>query len=542
MFSKKKDKDDAVAGLPTDDDPASQAFLDDTGKPATLPEMGNGGDESKMRVLLGLLKKLVGVKDVANLRLSLPASLLEPIPNLEYWQYADRADIFAAIGDSNDDFERMLAVLRFVFSKDLKFVRTRLGKTYNSALGEHFRCAWRVPSLVLDKDTGAPIVRTHIHVPLANEPAYGGTGGSGWTTPVLRAQDGGKPSSETSSIRSVTSNKKTTAVKLKRNDSYQSFDMNRLRQAIPGPGEEVESLRDPDAGVREEEKVTVVFLSEQTSHHPPVSAAYYYCPEKGIEAVCVDQIVARVAFPSVRLGPGPQNKGVFVRITRKGPGEGEEYQITHPDAQVNGILKGAYYGTMSDSISVTCRGGGGEGNLTRLRTLVEYKEESWIGKPRFALEGVMYRYDEGDVSAESWTKIKQVPVDKVVGYLEGNWMKMIKYRRKGDKEWRVLLNLDELALIPKLVRPLDEQENDESRQLWEPVTSNLLAKNWGEATKQKQAIEQRQRDIAAELKAAGKVHEPRYFARDYEDGRPTLTEAGRAAVRDEVERVCGGVE
>lgn len=29
-------------------------------------------------------------------RLSLPASLLEPIPNLEYWQYADRADIFAA--------------------------------------------------------------------------------------------------------------------------------------------------------------------------------------------------------------------------------------------------------------------------------------------------------------------------------------------------------------------------------------------------------------------------------------------------------------
>lgn len=40
--------------------------------------------------------RLVGVKDVATLRLSLPASLLEPIPNLEYWQYADRADVFAA--------------------------------------------------------------------------------------------------------------------------------------------------------------------------------------------------------------------------------------------------------------------------------------------------------------------------------------------------------------------------------------------------------------------------------------------------------------
>ncbi|BEI91296.1 uncharacterized protein CcaverHIS019_0401160 [Cutaneotrichosporon cavernicola] len=534
LLGKKKDKDDdAIAGLPTDDDPASQAFLDDTGKPATLPEMGNGGEESKMRVLLGLLKKLVGVKDVANLRLSLPASLLEPIPNLEYWQYADRADVFAAIGDASDDFERMLAVLRFVFSKDLKFIRARLGKTYNSALGEHFRCAWRVPSLVLDKDTGAPIVRTHIHVPLPNEPAYGGAGGSGWTTPVLRPQDGGKDS-ETSSIRSAASNMKSPASKLKRNDSYQSFDMNSIRQVIPGPGEEVVSLRDPDAGVREEEKVTVVFLSEQTSHHPPVSAAYYYCPEKGIEAVCVDQIIARVSFPSVRLGPGPQNKGLFVRILRDGPGKGEEYQITHPDAQVNGILKGSYYGTMSDVISVTCRGGSAK---TRLRVLVEYKEESWIGRPRFALEGVIYRYDEGDVNAESWTKVKQVPSDKVVGHIEGNWMKTIKYRRKGEKEWKILLNLDELALIPKLVRPLEEQEGHESRQLWEPVTSNLLSKNWGEATKQKQVIEQKQRDIAAQLKADGKVHEPRFFSRDYEDGRPALTDAGHQVVRDEIERV-----
>ena len=29
-------------------------------------------------------------------RLSLPASLLEPIPNLEYWQYLDRPDVFVA--------------------------------------------------------------------------------------------------------------------------------------------------------------------------------------------------------------------------------------------------------------------------------------------------------------------------------------------------------------------------------------------------------------------------------------------------------------
>jgi hypothetical protein len=63
--------------------------------------------------------------------------------------------------------------------------------------------------------------------------------------------------------------------------------------------------------------------------------------------------------------------------------------------------------------------------------------------------------------------------------------------------------MDELALIPKLVRPLDEQDPKESRKMWDPVTHNLLEKNWGEATKAKQAIEQRQRDIASKLKAAG---------------------------------------
>lgn len=38
-------------------DLATQSFLDDTGAPATLPDVGAGGEDSKMRVLLGLLKK-----------------------------------------------------------------------------------------------------------------------------------------------------------------------------------------------------------------------------------------------------------------------------------------------------------------------------------------------------------------------------------------------------------------------------------------------------------------------------------------------------
>lgn len=70
------------------------------------------------------------------------------------------------------------------------------------------------------------------------------------------------------------------------------------------------------------------------------------------------------------------------------------------------------------------------------------------------------------------------------------------------QEWKVLLDLDLLALIPKAVRPLSEQEEQESRKLWEPVTQQLLAKKWSEATNEKLVIEQKQRDLSAKRKAA----------------------------------------
>lgn len=50
---------------------------------------------------------------------------------------------------------------------------------------------------MLDSKTSEPIVRTHIHVPIPGEPAYGGQNNSGWTTPVLRPEEGGRAMSET---------------------------------------------------------------------------------------------------------------------------------------------------------------------------------------------------------------------------------------------------------------------------------------------------------------------------------------------------------
>lgn len=71
-----------------DDDP------DAPGAPISVPDSGESGEGGKLKMIIGLLKRSLGVKDIAAMRLSLPASLLEPVPNLEYWCYLDRPDLF----------------------------------------------------------------------------------------------------------------------------------------------------------------------------------------------------------------------------------------------------------------------------------------------------------------------------------------------------------------------------------------------------------------------------------------------------------------
>ena len=115
-------------------------------------------DTSKLRTFLSILKKFIGVTDIAAVRFSLPAQLMEPVPNLEYWNYLDRPESFAAMGDSDDEVGRMLEVLRFWFTKDLKYVKGKPCKPYNSTLGEFFRCTWNVedPAQFADDDDSKP--------------------------------------------------------------------------------------------------------------------------------------------------------------------------------------------------------------------------------------------------------------------------------------------------------------------------------------------------------------------------------------------------
>lgn len=101
----------------------------------------HGPDLLKLRSTANVSKlcRFIGVADLASVRFSLPSQLLEPTPNLEYWNYLDAPNAFIAIGTSDDPVDRMLEVLRFWFTKDLKYANGKPCKPYNSCLGEFFR-------------------------------------------------------------------------------------------------------------------------------------------------------------------------------------------------------------------------------------------------------------------------------------------------------------------------------------------------------------------------------------------------------------------
>ncbi|CAG7847793.1 Oxysterol-binding protein-like protein 1 [Serendipita indica DSM 11827] len=499
-------------------DTVAQDDPDAPGAPISVPDSGDH-EGGKLKMIIQLVKRSLGVKDLAAMRISLPASLMEPVPNLEYWGYLDRPDLFAAINEHEDPLERMLSVLRFTFSKDLKFIKGKVCKPYNSVLGEHFRAYYDVPINAItfkSKDSRQP-PEFSWHLDDSDQPDSHITTLS---TPAIRVKS---PSSASLSVKSI------KAPNMLSDHHYAESSPNLpQRPASSAESSYAASTIDGDdtPDTQPSSHTRVLFLTEQVSHHPPISSFKIACPDKGVEACGVDQIAARVTGTALKVHPGTHNKGIFVNIT-KGHGEGETYWITHPTACVNGILRGSFYATITDSTIITCTGGKGD----QLRAIIEYKEEPWLGAPRFLVEGVIYKYTPGP-EQEAWTKVKQVPKDLVVATFDGCWRKSINWKKNGGDESTLLIDLSALSVVPKQVRPIEEQLPNESRRLWEGVTSNLLSKEFSEATKIKQAIEQKQRDIAAERKRNNTPFEPVYFDPDISSGAPQLTAEGQKALEE----------
>lgn len=96
----------------------------------------------------------------------------------------------------------------------------------------------------------------------------------------------------------------------------------------------------------------------------------------------------------------------------------------------------------------------------------------------------------------------------------------------------MLIDLNPLFPVPKIVPSLEEQLPNESRKFWDGVTNAIVNKQYSLATTLKTEIEERQREKAAERKAANKDWQPRFFTGAVTPlGKPDLTKDGEEALK-----------
>ena len=161
------------------------------------------------------------------------------------------------------------------------------------------------------------------------------------------------------------------------------------------------------------------------------------------------------------------------------------------------------------------------------------------------MEGIIHTVHEDETDHEEWTKVKHSPHNRIVAIVDRSWKGHVWWRRVGmgsysptisssasspnpshtqlsmphipsasaskadvtntsdSGEWAALIDMSTMEIIPKVVRPLERQLENESWRLWESVTDNLMKREFGEATREKVGIEQRQKDEAAESKRRG---------------------------------------
>ncbi|KAJ3411698.1 hypothetical protein HDV05_001808 [Chytridiales sp. JEL 0842] len=439
--------------------------------------------KSKLSFVWGLLRKLSGVKDIASVRMSLPANLLTPESNLQFWNYNDRPDLFACISEPEDPTERMLRVLRWFLAKDTKWKNNELRKPYNPVLGEYFKCHWEIPNASVPT-----FVEDQQLLKLDTEPS---------SIPP-------PPSDNNNNVPSNVTSKDT--------DSMRSGKSGLSSKTLSNTPASTSTIR-------------INAINEQILHHPPVSAFYYRCPSTGVVARGVDHVTAKFTGTNIKVGAGEYNQGVYVLLEQR---DHEEYRLTYPWASINGWLSGKPYITVSETTVIYCP-------KTKLKCVILYKDEPYFTSPKFAIEGKIYTYDPAAECSKSHKELKdserlsKIPEKDVVATIRGSWNGQVFVTLVNQKE-KMLFDMSTSSVAEKLTTPIEEQEPNESKRLWKDVTTAILSKDFSLATTLKRQIEDEQRKKAQESK---EPYQSRFF--EFEGGAVPLAELEKRGV-DVMER------
>ncbi|KAL1915540.1 uncharacterized protein VTP21DRAFT_6664 [Calcarisporiella thermophila] len=225
-----------------------------------------------------------------------------------------------------------------------------------------------------------------------------------------------------------------------------------------------------------------IYFAEQVSHHPPISAYYY--------ASFANNLVIRGDFRPKSKFLGNSAATIVDGISRiqflSHPNE--EYEIKMPNMYARGILFGTMVLELGDQSIVRC-------TKSDLVCEIDFKTKGFFSGTYNTIIGKIKRESTGETLYE----------------ISGTWSDSMFIRKYKSNDNKLLVNVHDHKVQPKIVAPEADQEERESRKLWSKVTKALLSRDIDLATDEKTTIEERQRKEARIRESEDIDWEPRFF-------------------------------
>lgn len=229
----------------------------------------------------------------------------------------------------------------------------------------------------------------------------------------------------------------------------------------------------------------LTFVAEQVSHHPPISAFYAEHYNKKI-SFCA-HVWTKSKFLGLSIGVHNIGKGVVDVLNY-----GEKYTVTFPNGYGRSILTIPWI-ELGGSVSIVCE-------KTGYHADIEFLTKPFYGGKKHRITA--------DVFGPGDKKPFLTITGEWNGVMDAKW---------SDGRTEQFINVSNLNITKKIVRPIEQQKDNESRKVWKEVTAGLRLNNVAHATNAKSEIEQRQRMEAQRRKDAGVSWETKLFYPDQGD-------------------------
>uniref|UniRef100_A0A023F2L0 Oxysterol-binding protein n=2 Tax=Triatoma infestans TaxID=30076 RepID=A0A023F2L0_TRIIF len=229
----------------------------------------------------------------------------------------------------------------------------------------------------------------------------------------------------------------------------------------------------------------LTFIAEQVSHHPPISAFYAEHYNKRISFNA--HVWTRSKFLGLSIGVHNIGSGIIDVIDHN-----EQYVVTFPNGYGRSILTVPWI-ELGGTVTINCK-------KTGYKAVLEFLTKPFYGGKKHRITGEVFSPND----------------KKPFLNIHGEWNGVMEAKWSDGKSEQ-FANINNLEIIRKNVRPIENQDENESRKLWREVTAGLRLNNVSHASNAKCALEQKQRMEAQQRKELGIPWETKLFQLDADD-------------------------